>query len=143
MEQVFDPLRRKWVAATPEEEVRQWFIGVLQGPLAVPATVMMSEVGMSYGPAQTTLDGRTRYKRFRADIVAYDRAGKPLLLVECKRPEVDLDAYVLAQAQRYDSVLDVRYILLTNGSRTLLLHRQDGRFVFVERALTYTEMLNG
>ncbi len=143
MEQVFDPLRRKWVALTPEERVRQWFIGVLQEQLAVPPTVMMSEVGMNYGLAQTTLDGRTHRKRFRADIVAYDRGGKPLLLVECKRPEVDLDAYVLAQAQRYDSVLDVRYILITNGMRTLFLHRQGTRFLFGERPLTYPEMLHG
>ena len=79
MRTVFDPLRRKEVALTPEEQVRQWCIGVLSGDLGVPLHMMMSEVGMKLGG-----------KQFRADILVYDRHARPLVVVECKRPEVEL-----------------------------------------------------
>ena len=61
---VLDPLRRKEVALTPEEEVRQWFIGFMNTRMNIPLYKMMSEVSLRYG------DGPVR-KEFRADIVAY------------------------------------------------------------------------
>ena len=48
-EHVWDPLRRKEVALTPEERVRQWFIAVLRNECGVPAYEMMSEATLSYG----------------------------------------------------------------------------------------------
>jgi hypothetical protein len=51
----------------------------------------------------------------RADIVVSDRAGRPLLVVECKAPEVAISEVVLAQAFRYNAVLGARYVMLTNG----------------------------
>ncbi len=55
----------------------------------------------------------------RADVVVVDDAGAPLLLAECKAPAVKIDARVLDQAVRYNSVLGARYLVLTNG----LTHR--------------------
>ena len=40
---VWDPLRKKKVALTPEEKVRQWCIGVLRDTMKVPEHMMMSE----------------------------------------------------------------------------------------------------
>ena len=57
---IWDPLRRKMVALTPEERVRQWFIGVLQEVAQVPRHQMMSEVEMHFGDAD---------KVWRADIL--------------------------------------------------------------------------
>lgn len=48
-ELIWDPLRKKEVALTPEERVRQWCIGVLAGPMKVPMHMMMSEVGFRLG----------------------------------------------------------------------------------------------
>ena len=42
MELIWDPLRKKNVAATPEERVRQWFITQLRDRFKVPVTMMMS-----------------------------------------------------------------------------------------------------
>ena len=96
---IWDPLRKKEVALTPEEEVRQWCIGVLNGSLGVPLHMMMSEASFKLGE-----------KKFRADIIVYDRDLRPIVVVECKRPEVELSNDVLDQAIRYNMVLDVRYI---------------------------------
>lgn len=126
---IWDPLRKRNVALTPEERVRQWFIGVLSQKLGVPMHMMMSEVGFRLGG-----------KQLRADVVVYDRQAQPLVVVECKRPEVELDADVLDQAVRYNMVLNVKYIMITNGTRTLVAVRDGGRFVPADRVPSYNEM---
>ena len=127
---IWDPLRKKEVALTPEERVRQWCIGVLNNSLNVPLHMMMSEVGFKLGG-----------KQFRADILIYDRSAKPLAVVECKRPEVELTKEVLDQAIRYNMVLNVRYIAMTNGARTFICVNEGGKYAFVDVLPKYSEML--
>jgi len=134
MRTVFDPLRRKEVALTPEEEVRQWCIKVLSTELGVPMHMMMSEAGFRLGD-----------KQLRADILVYDRQARPLVVVECKRPEVALGREVLDQAVRYNMVLNVRYMIITNGRQTFACRRtdEDGqvRYVFIDKVPSYNEMI--
>ena len=130
MELIWDPLRRKEVAATPEERVRQWFIIQLRDTFGVPEHMMNSEVGFKFGA-----------KSWRADILVYDRAGQPLAVVECKRPDVALDAHVIEQAMRYNSVLGVRYLFVTNGNLTYLYTLEGDTFVPLDRIPTFEEML--
>ena len=127
---IWDPLRKKEVALTPEEQVRQWCIRVLADKMQVPMHLMMSEVGFRLGE-----------KQLRADILVYDRSARPLMVVECKRPEVALTQEVLDQAIRYNIVLDVRYMIITNGTRTFICRRQDGGFFFMDTVPTYNEMI--
>lgn len=131
---IWDPLRKKEVALTPEEKVRQWFIGLLHDHMKVPMHMMMSEVGFKLGQ-----------KMFRADILVYDRQARPIAVVECKRPEVALTEEVLQQAVRYNMVLNVRYIMITNGSRTCVCERRDAgtgpKFVFVNEVPDYEKMI--
>jgi hypothetical protein len=127
---VWDPLRKKEVALTPEERVRQWCIGVLASQMQVPMHMMMSEAGFKLGD-----------KQYRADVLVYDRKAQPLMVVECKRPEVELTQEVLDQAVRYNMALNVRYMIITNGTRTYICQRQGDRFVFIENVPTYNEML--
>ena len=130
---IWDPLRKKDVALTPEERVRQWFIGVLSNDMEVPLHMMMSETGFKLGG-----------KQFRADILVYDRKMKPVVVVECKRPEVPLANDVLDQAVRYNMVLNVRYIVITNGPDTVILQRYDDnggiRYVVTDTLPDYNEM---
>ncbi len=127
---IWDPLRKREVALTPEEEVRQWCIRVLAENMKVPMHLMMSEAGFRLGE-----------KQFRADILIYDRKAKPLAVVECKRPSVELTGEVLDQAVRYNMVLDVKYMIITNGRKTCMLRKEDGGFKPVEHAPTYEDML--
>ena len=127
---IWDPLRKKEVALTPEERVRQWCIGVLASQMQVPMHMMMSEAGFKLGD-----------KQYRADVLVYDRKAQPLMVVECKRPEVELTQEVLDQAVRYNMALNVRYMIITNGTRTYICQRQGDRFVFIENVPTYNEML--
>ena len=127
---IWDPLRKKEVALTPEERVRQWFIGVLSKQMGVPVHMMMSETGFKLGD-----------KQFRADILVYDRSANPLLVAECKRPEVELTPQVLDQAVRYNMVLNVRYIVITNGTRTFAFCKEGDIYVTVNTFPKYNEML--
>lgn len=128
---VFDPLRKKEVALTPEERVRQWFISVLRDHLGVPEHLMNSEVEMHFGSAG---------KVYRADILVYDRQCRPLAVVECKRPEVKLTREVLEQALRYDMVLGVKWFFITNGQQTRVAVRRNGTVSSVDHAPDYEEM---
>ena len=98
--------------------------------MQVPMHLMMSEAGFKLGG-----------KQFRADIIVYDRNVQPLMVVECKRPEVELTQDVLDQAIRYNMVLDVRYMIITNGTRTFICRRQGEGFTFMDTVPTYNEMV--
>lgn len=127
---IWDPLRKKEVALTPEEHVRQWFISVLSKQLNVPLHMMMSEAGFKLGD-----------KQFRADILVYDRSVQPLMVVECKRPEVELTPEVLDQAIRYNMVLNVRYMVITNGKNSYICGKTENGYGFLDHFPKYEEMI--
>lgn len=130
MEDIFDPLRKKHVRLTPEENVRQWFIRLLNLSAGVPMTHMMSEVKMTLGK-----------KVFRADIVVYDRSLNASCIVECKKPEVRLNKEVLEQAIRYNMAVPVPYICITNGNSIYFCRRNEGNnYDFISHIPSYAEM---
>ena len=129
---IWDSLRKKNVSLTPEERVRQWFISYLNMELKVPLHLMMSEVAFSFGD-----------KRYRADIIIYDRKAAPLAVVECKRPEVRIDREVAQQVIRYNMSLNIRYIFITNGKTSFVFARSADSSVFtpLTAARSYDEMV--
>ena len=102
--QVFDNIRKKWLILTPEEWVRQHVINYFIAECNYPPTLISLE-------KEIELNGVKK----RYDIVVYTRSLKPLMIVECKAPEVDLSSDVLDQAARYNLNLNVEYVLITNG----------------------------
>ncbi len=130
MDKVRDPLRKKEVALTPEESVRQWFIGLLHESQGVPMHQMMSEVQLECPGGKT----------YRADIVIYGHGGIPAAIVECKRPEIQLDAEVLEQALRYGSLLGVKCLILTSGHSTLVALREGASWKRSDHIPTYEEL---
>ena len=101
---VFDIIRKKYVALTPEEWVRQNFVHYLINQLRYPAGLIAIEAVVKINSLNQ-----------RADIVVYNRKGKPVLIVECKAPKVRIDNSVFEQAARYNISLGVNYLLVTNG----------------------------
>ncbi|MGN0190668.1 MAG: type I restriction enzyme HsdR N-terminal domain-containing protein [Candidatus Cryptobacteroides sp.] len=129
-QQIWDPLRRRMVSLTPEEQVRQWFIGVLKEVCKVPEHLMGSEVPLKLGQ-----------KRLRADIVVFGRDSSPVAVVECKRPDVEIGPDVLMQAARYNLCLGVRWVMLTNGKQTVVLRREaSGGLSPADRLPEYADM---
>lgn len=129
---VFDPVRRKWVALTPEEWVRQHFLQYLVNDLHCPLSLVKVECLL-------TLNGLTK----RADLVVHDRGGAPLALVECKAPGVRLVQAVFDQAARYNLSFKVRWLMVTNGLQHYCceVDHAQGTVRFHDRLLTYEDML--
>ena len=127
--QVFDPLRRRFVALTPEEEVRQKVLYLLVEQLHVPAGL----VAVEYSVKVNGLDKR-------ADAVVFGNEGRPLMIVECKAPSVTLTEAVLEQALRYHSVLQPQYLLLTNGAVTYCYKAEGATLRPLDHLPDYEEM---
>lgn len=127
---LFDKLRAKWVAATPEEHVRQQFVGYLTDELKFPAAFIANEVGL-------TLNDTRR----RCDTIIYTRTLSPLCIVEYKRPTVEITRKVFDQIARYNSVLGASYLIVSNGLRHYCCHFTGSGYEFLSSIPTYEEML--
>lgn len=101
---VYDPIRGKWVALTPEEWVRQNFVVFLQAYRGFPKELMANEISLH-------LNGLSR----RCDTVVFDRRLRPLVIVEYKAPAVALTQKVFDQIARYNIVMNAPYLIVSNG----------------------------
>lgn len=117
-EEIFDPCRKKWVALTPEEWVRQQmlaqFIQVLQVPpswIAVEKEIVVNNL------------------RKRFDVLVYNGQGDPICLTECKAPDVHLTTLVFDQLLRYHQQVSVPFLMISNGDQTRCWHKSDGQLI--------------
>ncbi len=103
-QQIFDEIRMKYVALIPEEWVRQHFINYLVADRKFPKGLIAVE--------HPLVINRVSH---RADIVAFSSDGKPLVVVECKAPDVAINQSVIQQIARYNILLKAPILILTNG----------------------------
>lgn len=103
---VFDSLRKKYVALTPEEYVRQHFTAWMIGVLGYPPSLMNNEVSISLNN-----------NRRRCDTVVFRNDGTPAIIIEYKAPTVEITQAVFDQIARYNMVLRSRYLVVSNGLR--------------------------
>lgn len=101
---IFDQLRKKNVALTPEEWVRQNFVAYMTGALGYPGSLMANETAIK-------LNDTLR----RCDTVVYDLHARPLVIVEYKAPDIEITQQVFDQIVRYNMVLHARCLIVSNG----------------------------
>ena len=101
---IFDFLRRKFVALTPEEWVRQHFVHFLTDHKEYPAGLMANEVELKIGD-----------KRLRCDSILYNKEMKPQMIIEYKAPHITLTQKVFNQITAYNLLLRVDYLIVSNG----------------------------
>ncbi len=126
---VFDPLRRRHVVLTPEEEVRQKALYLLVEHLHVPAGL----VAVEYSVKVNGMDKR-------CDAVVFGSNGSPLMIVECKAQSVKITAKTLDQAVRYYSALRPKFLLLYNGVDCHCLKVENGVLQPMDHLPDYDEM---
>ncbi len=130
---IFDQLRKKYVKLTDEEWVRQNF-----------AQYLIREGG--YPPGLMLIEGhfhRNRLRR-RIDILVHDRKGEPVLIVECKSPDIEVDDdLVRDQAGEYNKFLEVPYVLFTNGMKhyAFRYHRDQNQYEYLMAIPRYPDLL--
>ena len=101
---ILDQLRKRWVALTPEEWVRQNFVRFLIEDREFPAALMNNEISL-------TQNGIKR----RCDTLVADRQGAPLVIVEYKAPNIEITQKTFDQIVRYNMVLRAKYLVVSNG----------------------------
>ena len=120
---IWDSLRGKWLVLTPEEWVRRHLVEYLITRCGAPLRSIVEEYPVNINSTPQ-----------RADVVVMDHSAKPLLLAECKAPEINFNnkqclEEVFAQASRYNAIVGARYIVLTNGLKHFCFEQQsDGTY---------------
>ncbi len=101
---IFDSVRKKYVVLTPEEWVRQHVVNYLVNHRYYPKPLFRIEGSLSYNALQK-----------RSDILIYDRAGRPWMLIECKSSSVKLTQRAFNQAAIYNMTVGARFVAVSNG----------------------------
>ena len=102
--QIFDFLRRKWVALTPEEWVRQHFTHFLVEHKNYPQALLANEVELRIGE-----------KRLRCDTLLYNKELRPRMIIEYKAPTIQIQQKTFDQISVYNLLLKVDYLVVSNG----------------------------
>lgn len=103
---IYDSLRGKYVAFTPEEYVRQSFTNYLMMSLHYPKSLMANEIALK-------VNGMNR----RCDTIVFNPDGSPMVVVEYKAPDVAISQTVFDQIVRYNITLKAHYLIVSNGLR--------------------------
>lgn len=118
-DKIWDRARKAWVALTPEERVRAWFLDFMIDTLSVAEVRIATEFTVRVG-------GRS----LRADVIITQAGSTDILaVVECKAPDVNIDQTVFSQAGIYGSVLGAQYIIVTNSRQTYGYDIHEKRFI--------------
>ena len=126
---VFDEIRKKWIMLTPEEWVRQHFINYVITEKNVPKSLISVE-------KQITLNGTSK----RYDAIIYSSQLKPLVLIECKAPDVPLTEQVAEQALRYNLEIGVNYLLITNGLKEMVFFIAEKRVTSIAELPDFSQL---
>ena len=127
---ILDTIRQKFVPLTPEEWVRQHFVQYLIHERQVPQPLIALEMAFAF-----------KQSHYRADIVVYNRAIEPVMIVECKRPSVRISQQTFDQIGVYNLVIRARYLVVTNGLQHYCCQVNDEDLDFVTQIPTYSSMV--
>jgi hypothetical protein len=116
---IFDTIRKAFVVLTPEEWVRQHFIGLLVNHLQYPKSMIKIEKQLKY-----------IQRKKRTDIEVMTSEGTCFLIVECKAPEVKLDKSTLTQISVYNAIKKSPYVAISNGMKHFVwrFHENENRY---------------
>ena len=130
--QIFDILRKKYIALTPEEWVRQHFVHFLVEHKGYPAALMANEIQLKVGE-----------KTLRADRVLYSRDLKPRMIIEYRAPHIPITQKVFDQISIYNMLLHVDYLVVSNGLQHYIckMDYNDKKYLFLEDIPDYKELL--
>jgi len=128
---IFDIVRKKYVTLTPEEWVRQHVLHFLIGEKQVPTGLIGVESEI-----------RLFHTRKRFDVAVFDHSGKAVLAVECKAPSIPVTQEVVDQLVRYNMILKVKFLMLTNGLTHLFckIDQVSGNIKIIEDLPDYSNL---
>lgn len=128
---IFDFLRRKYVALTPEEWVRQHFVHYLIEHKGYPAGLIGNEVELNVGE-----------KKLRCDTILYNKVAQPQMIIEYKAPQIKLQQKTFDQISAYNLLLKVDYLIVSNGMQHICcrMDYENQKYCFLEDIPNYQEL---
>ena len=114
-------IRKLDLLCTPEEWVRQHVIHYLINEKKIPVGLIVSEYSLKYNGVSK-----------RADVVVLDRSQNPILIIECKAPEIAVNDKVMYQIAQYNAKLNANYLFLTNGLKHIVCQVNDGNLTLLD-----------
>lgn len=136
-EKIFDPIRQKFCNVAPEEIVRQHLISFLIDEFQIPENMICVEEHLRHYDIDSDE---------RADVIVNyedERYIYPLLVIECKAPEIFLSDQAREQLFGYSEKLGNKYCWLTNGDENYFYCLDDDEYIEIDDLPTYAEMLAG
>lgn len=129
---VFDFLRKRFVALTPEEWVRQQFTHFLVEHKGYPAMFIGNEITLSVG----------RLSR-RCDSVVFNKSAEPVMIIEYKAPPVKITQKVFEQICSYNIALHAPYLTVSNGLQSYCcrIDKEANTYEFLKDIPAYGELL--
>ena len=129
---VFDFLRKRFVALTPEEWVRQQFTHFLVEHKGYPAMFIGNEITLSVG----------RLSR-RCDSVVFNKSAEPVMIIEYKAPTVKITQKVFEQICSYNIALHAPYLTVSNGLQSYCcrIDKEANTYEFLKDIPAYGELL--
>jgi hypothetical protein len=128
---IFDPIRKVYVAFTPEETVRQAYLKYLINELHIPEIAISVEKKVVYNSLT---------KRY--DIVVAKPDGSVLLAVECKAESIEINQNTLHQMAMYNHELQAKYIVLFNGKEQVVFKKNRLDYLPIKELPSYKGMID-
>ncbi len=136
---IFDEIRKVWVAATGEEQVRQWWIRHMVCKLQYPKGAFVVEKRLKELPFSLSREAPNR----RVDILVLGKGDPPfpLLLLECKEQGVIEDA--LNQVIGYNHFVGAPCVAVVNAAQVRFgrWDRAKNQYVFYPFLPSYQELM--
>ena len=130
---IFDRLRKQYVRLTPEEYVRQQFVSFLIEHKGYPSGLLANEISITLGNV-----------RKRCDTILYDNYLNPLMIIEYKSPAVVINQKTFDQIARYNLVLQVPWLIVSNGLQHFCCHTDTEKkeYVFLNEIPEYVKIMS-
>ena len=128
---IFDIIRKKYVVLTPEEWVRQHFVHYLIQDKGYPISLIAVEKKLLVNNLMK-----------RTDILIFNTNGNPFIIVECKAPSIALTQNTFDQIARYNSTLNAKYLIVTNGLEHLYcnIDHSKEQYIFLKNIPNYSQI---
>ena len=127
---IFDELRRKNIALTPEEWVRQHLIKYLIEEKNYPPGLISIEAEINVNNLRRRYDG-----------LVFNRERQALVLIECKAPEIKINQKVFDQIFAYNTQVIAPYLLVSNGLQHYILEIRNNKPKFLQEIPVFNELV--
>ncbi|MEY3291794.1 MAG: hypothetical protein RLZZ266_819 [Bacteroidota bacterium] len=139
-DQIFDPCRKKWVALTPEEWVRQNLLQYLIQVCKYPVELIAIEKTIQLGSLNKRFDILVYHGTTPWMIIECKEGGTtPWMIIECKEGNTNLNEKTILQLLQYQQVLDAKYLIASNGHQTIGAEIKMGNLHMLQKFPNYID----